>query len=592
METDARWFRFGVFTFNSVSGELVKGGTRIRLQPQPAHLLTLLLRQAGEIVTRETIRAAVWDEQTTVDFELGMNRCVRELRGALLDDAKAPVYIETVPRRGYCFIAPVSVVRAQTEAARREHAPDAPAMPGSPPVSIVVLPFANLGGDSGDDRRDEYFGDGLAEEIMNALVQIPGLRVIARTSAFTFKGRNEDIRKIAETLGASHVLEGSVRRAGKQLRVTAQLIRADDGSQLSSNRYDREATDVFAIQDEISADVASQLKMRLLLRKRPDVNPAAHEAYLEGRFHWYKFTPSSFSRAFACYRRATAIDPDYAQALTGIAEFYIWMSIEAGTPPRTTLPKAAAAARQALDRDETEADAHAALGEVAAMLDYDWSTAAKHFQRARELSSGGNVKLRYLLWYLLPQGRTQEAAAESLDVMNQDPRFPLAHSSRATALFLGGSYQQAAECCLHALTNHPDFSPTLECMVAIRTCQGRFEEAFAWAHRLLDILGRSYVSLSSLGIAHAAAGDHQAAHRLLQEMNLQLHGASGSATAMACIHALLGEKDEAFQWMNRAIARRDPRMLWIRTLPWLDSLRSDPGFFELLREMNLHAIAP
>ncbi|MGA2116723.1 MAG: winged helix-turn-helix domain-containing protein [Bryobacteraceae bacterium] len=575
-----------------MSGELVKSGTNIRLQPQPAHLLTLLLRQAGEIVTREAIRAALWETQTTVDYELGMNRCVRELRGALVDDANAPIYIQTIPRRGYCFIAPVSVVRSQTEAVPKEQAPDIPAVPGRPPLSIVVLPFANLGGDSGDDRRDEYFGDGLAEEITNSLVQIPGLRVIARTSAFAFKGRNEDIRKIAETLGVSHVLEGSVRRAGTRLRVIAQLIRADDGSQLSSKRYDHEATDLFAVQDEISADVASQLKMRLTLHKRPDVNPAAREAYLEGRFHWYKFTPSSFSRAFACYRRAAALAPDYAQALTGIAEFYIWMSIEAGTPPRTTLPKAAAAARRALDRDETDADAHAALGEVAAMLDYDWSTAAKHFRHARELSSGTNLKLRYLLWYLLPQGRVEEAVAESQDVMSQDPLFPLAHTSKATALFLGGSYEQAADRCLHALTNHPDFSPALQIMVAIRTRQGRFEEAFAWAHRLLDIVGRSYVSLSSLGIAHAATGNHQAAHRLLQEMNLQLHGASGFATAMACIHGLLGEKDAAFQWMNRAIARRDPRMLWIRTLPWLDCLRSDPRFFDLLRQMNLDAIAP
>jgi TolB-like protein/Flp pilus assembly protein TadD len=586
--TDSRCFRFGAFTFDSVSGELVKGGTRIRIQPQPAHLLTLLLRQAGEIVTRETIRAAVWDAQTTVDFELGMNRCVRELRGALLDDAKTPVYIETIPRRGYCFIAPVSVVRPQTGTAHKENAPNAAAIPGSTPVSIVVLPFANLGGDAGD----EYFGDGLAEEITNALTQIPGLKVIARTSAFAFKGRSEDIRKIAETLGVSHVLEGSARRAGKQLRVAAQLIRADDGSHLSSNRYDREATDIFATQDEISADVASRLKMRLMPRRRPGVNPAAHEAYLEGRFHWYKFTPASFSKAFACYRRAAELDPDYAQALTGIAEFYIWMSIEAGTPPRTTLPKAADAARQALDRDEADADAHAALGEVAAMVDYDWGTAAKHFRRARELSSGTNVKLRYLLWYLLPQGRTEEAAAESRDVISQDPLLPLAHTSAATALFLGGSYEQAAECCLHALANHPDFPPALQSMVAIRTRQGRFEEAFAWAHRLLNVVGRSYVGLSSLGIAHAAAGNRQAAHRLMQEMNLQSHGASGFPAAMACIHGLLGEKDEAFRWLNRAIARRDPRILWIRTLPWLDSLRSDPDFFELLREMNLIAIEP
>jgi DNA-binding winged helix-turn-helix (wHTH) protein/tetratricopeptide (TPR) repeat protein len=399
-------------------------------------LLTLLLRQAGEVVSREAIRDSLWDAQTTVDFELGMNRCVRELRGALLDDANSSVYIQTVPRRGYCFIAPVSGAGSHTQELEGPAAPDAPVNPSGQPVSIVVLPFANLGTGSGpDDHRDEYFGDGLAEEITNALVQITGLRVM----------------------------------------------------------------------------------------------------------------------------------------------------------PRTTLPKAAAAARRALELDETDGDAHAALGEVAAMLDYDWSAAAYHFRRARELSSGTNVRLRYLLWYLLPQGRMDEAVAESHDIMTQDPLFPLAHTSKANALFLGGAYKQAAECCLRALTKQPDFSPALQSMVAIRAREGHFEEALAWAQRLVDIVGRSYVSLSSLGLAHAAAGNFQTAHRLLQEMNLQSHGASGFATAMACIHALLGEKDAAFQWMNRAVARRDPRLLWVRTLPWLDSLRSEPSFLALLSEMNLHA---
>jgi TolB-like protein len=262
----------------------------------------------------------------------------------------------------------VSVAASKTQAApcaRPQQQPTSvPAISDEQPPSIVVLPFADFSGDG----RDEYFGDGLAEEITNALVQIPGLRVIARTSAFAFKGRNEDIRGIAETLGVSHVLEGSVRRSGARIRITAQLIQATDGSHLTSKRYDREAADVFAIQDEISADVASQLKMRLTLPKRTEVSAAAYEAYLEGRFHWYKFTPPSFSKAFACYRRAVTLQPDYAQAHTGIAEFYIWMSIEAGTPPLTTLPEAAAAARRALELDENAADAHTVLGEVAAML--------------------------------------------------------------------------------------------------------------------------------------------------------------------------------------------------------------------------------
>ncbi|MEI9977122.1 MAG: winged helix-turn-helix domain-containing protein [Ignavibacteriota bacterium] len=224
---DACVYRFGAFQFNAATLALVKSGVSIRLRPQPARLLRLLLSRAGDLVTRDAIRDSLWSDGTTVDFEIGVNRCVRQLRAALLDESAAPRYIRTTPRIGYSFIAPVSSVGAAStpEVARVEFPAAAAVFDAGRQSSIVVLPFANLSGAA----DDEYFSDGLTEEIINALTQIPGLKVIARTSAFAFKGRNEDIREIAETLGVGNVLEGSVRRSGTRIRVTAQLIHAADG---------------------------------------------------------------------------------------------------------------------------------------------------------------------------------------------------------------------------------------------------------------------------------------------------------------------------------------------------------------------------
>jgi TolB-like protein len=247
--TEPSVYRFGVFQFHAATLELAKNGTSIRLQPQPARLLRLLLANAGNLVTRNLIRELLWKDGIIVDFETGVNRCIRQLRTALSDDAVTPRYIKTVPRVGYSFIAPAAGVAAPAAGPESGNA--------APPQSIAVLPFANLSG----QPQDEYFGDGLAEEITNVLAQMQGLRVPARTSAFAFKGKNSDIRGIAAALDVDNVLEGSVRRNGTQIRVTVQLIEAATGTHLSSKRYDGQMTDIFALQDEIAADVARQFRV-------------------------------------------------------------------------------------------------------------------------------------------------------------------------------------------------------------------------------------------------------------------------------------------------------------------------------------------
>lgn len=292
-----RVLQFGPFRFHAETAELSRRRVKLRLQPQPARLLQLLLAAQGQLVSRDAIQQELWDDGTLVDYDLGVNRCVRQLRKALGDDTGIPRYIRTVPKLGYCFVAPVREAQRSPATATHHADAEAAAMSGQgeivEPISIAVLPFANLTG----DPQDEYFGDGLAEEITNVLAQIRSLKVVARTSAFAFKGKDQDIRRIAEALGVNHVLEGSVRRMGARIRVTAQLIHATDGTHLSSKRYDCGQTDLFALQDTISADMARQLHARLRERKPVSCDPEAYEAFLEGRFHGHPYTPDELERA-------------------------------------------------------------------------------------------------------------------------------------------------------------------------------------------------------------------------------------------------------------------------------------------------------
>jgi TolB-like protein len=583
--TDFSVFRFGVFQFHPGTLALTRQGAGIRLQTQPARVLTLLLSRAGELVTRETIRESLWHDGTTVDFEVGVNRCVRQLRAALGDDIGAPRYIKTIPRLGYCFIAAVAAGRtvpttAVTPAPQRAQPPEAEMHP-----SIVVLPFDNISGDA----QDEYFTDGLAEEITNVLAQIPGLKVIARTSAFAFKGKHEDVRKIGDVLGVNNVLEGSVRRSGARVRVTAQLIHAADGAHLSSKRYDREITDIFALQDEIAADVARQLRFHLGVARHSITNLKAYEAYLEGRFHWNKFAPSEFEKGMQAFERAVAIDPRNAAAYTGIAQCCLGQISESGLPALDYLPKAAAAARRALDLDEGDAEAHAAMGHIAAILHYDWTEAEWHYRRALELNPTPYVRMAYIMFYLLPHGRAAEGAELAARILDDDPLHLIGRVVRAAALMFARDVDAAAECCLRVLEIDGAFAKAIQTLSLIRGYQARFDESVRLAERLVDIVGRAYASLYPLAIAHAMAGNAAAARSALQELENLPDSARGCPSRIGMIYAALGEIEPAFTWLERAVEEHEPTLLWIGAMPRTAGLRQHPRFQALLEKMNLNS---
>ena len=569
-------YRFGVFQYRAATLELAKNGMAIRLQPQPARLLNLLLMNPGELVTRGTIRELLWKDGTNVDFETGINRCIRQLRTALCDDAVTPRYIKTVARIGYSFIAPVGG-GANTPTASPEFSNRAPAH------SIAVLPFANLSG----DPQDEYFSDGLTEEITNVLAQIAGLRVLARTSAFAFKGRNDDIRRIAAALDVDNVLEGSVRRSGGQIRVTVQLVEAGTGIHLSSKRYEGQMADIFALQDEIAADVARQFHVEFGVPRRSIFNAAANEAYLEGRFHWQRYAPGAFTRALACFERAVAMDAACAPAWSGIAQCSLGLVTEAGLPALDYLPKAAEAARRALELDDSSGEAHACLGQVAAMLYYDWASAARHFQRALALNPSPYVRIVYSGWHLCPLGRASDAVLETGRLVAEDPMNLLGRWTYGATLFFARHFERAAEEWSRLLDIDPSFAKALQALSVARGMQGKFGEGISLAQKLVEILGHTVHSLWALAQAHAVAGETEAARRVLRDLEVLQGSNKGAATQLAILYGLLGETDRAFACLEEAYRYRQPLLLLANVQPRMDCLRSDLRLRDLLRRLNL-----
>jgi tetratricopeptide (TPR) repeat protein len=417
---------------------------------------------------------------------------------------------------------------------------------------------------------------------------MPGLQVTARTSSFSFRGKDIEIREIARKLGVEYILEGSVRKAGNRIRVTAQLIKAANQFHLWSERYDRELTDIFAIQDEMSAAIAGQLKLSLLPASRRRVPKlAAYEAYLESRHHWQKMNPEGFAKSLECAERAIAIDPEYAEAFVSRAAYYISVAWYGGADPRELMPQARASVLKALSLDETHAEAHACLGMLKAVFEYDWPAAEEHFRRALSLDQNLYVMLPYANWYLRPLGRLEEVLAVFEELRRRDPVSGAARSELANALLSLGRYEEAAEVAGQTLDVEANHDLALYTLVTARVKQGRYEEAVAASERDVQLSGRWAVPLTYLGYAYAAAGRLDDARLVRDEMHDLAEQGYVNATAFANIYCALGEIDTALDWLERAIDQREPIVTLLKTWPLFDGLRGHPRYPGLLSQMNL-----
>jgi serine/threonine-protein kinase len=485
-----------------------------------------------------------------------------------------------------------SVVMTQSSGAWQKPAPRR-ATP-----SIAVLPFLNLS----SDKENEYFSDGLAEEIINALARVDNLRVTARTSAFAFRGAEQDVRKIGETLNVASVLEGSVRKAGNRVRISVQLIGVAEGNSLWSERFDREMTDVFEIQDEISQSIVGKLKVRLsqagsgVAQPQPAISPVkrytenleAYNLYLKGRYELYRMTREGLDASCRLFEEAIALDPGYALAHDGLAYSWYSLGFMGFVAPKEAMPKAKASVRRALELDETVAEAHATLGVILALYDWDWAGAERELKRSIELNGSSPVaRDLYAFYYLRPAGRIEEAVSEVQNALSLDPLSILFRVHLGFLYSLQHRIEPAIAQFRKVLEMSPNYYLAHAMLGPVYAMSGRFEDALECLvkARTADADSKFVDSLEAMTLALAGRRDEARAE--LDAIMLRTASDYISPVSIAYVFAALGDRNAAFVHLDKAIADRDPNVLGLKSNPVFDGLRDDARYHALLRRMQL-----
>ncbi len=462
---------------------------------------------------------------------------------------------------------------------------------GHPPdvASIAVLPFADLS----PDRDQEYFCDGMTEEIIDALAKVDGFRVVARTSSFAFKGKREDIREIGRKLNVAAVLEGSVRKDGKRLRVTAQLNSVADGYHLWSETYERELKDVFAVQDEISKAIVNTLQLKLgnasRRAKPPSEDVEAYEAYLQGRYHWARWRTEGAERALQFFEQAIEKDPDYAAAYAGMADTYAWMGFFGTLPPHQVMPKARAAAEKALALDDSLAEAHNSLGYVKALYDFDWPGAEREFKRALQLNASlPEAHFGYGIVYLSPLGRGPEALREMQLARDLDPLSPLINTYLATAYFFNNQKEEGWAFDRKALDLDPNFVEARLDLANRRLDNKNYKQFVADLEASRGLAPDSRIDLI-YAFGNAIEGKKTEALNLVHKWENPAPGMFVRPTSIAMVYAVLGDKERMYAWLDRAFAERDGMLAFVNHQGVYRRYTAEPRFIALDQKLGLPA---
>jgi TolB-like protein/DNA-binding winged helix-turn-helix (wHTH) protein/Tfp pilus assembly protein PilF len=619
------------------SGELRRDGALIKLQPQPFRVLAFLAARAGQAVTREEIQREIWGDETFVDYEQGVNFCIKRIRAALGDDAQAPRFIETLPRRGYRFIARVE--RKEWDASRENGPAEAPGAVISPPdpahdpptvsaprtrtwalliaalgavvtlaaaghiiwqgprkksippagkIILAVLPFENL---SGDPEQD-YFSDGLTEEMITRLgrLQPQRLGVIARASAMTLKKSDKDIARIGAALGAAYVLEGGVRREADRLRITAQLIQVSDQTHLWADAYDRRIHDALTIQIEVAERIAQSLAVKLLSDPSPDQihipGPDSYDAYLRGCYLRNKWTREDVRNGLGYFERAVEKDPDFALAYAALAESWRYLQFFGGARPLDAQVKAKSAALKAVALDGTLAEAHAALASTRFWYDWDREGAEEEFNRALALNPSLAGAHHDYGWLLIARERFDEGVAEVKRAQELDPLSPQSNIDVGWACLRARHYDEAIAQSRRTMELEPNFAEAWGCLMRAYQYKGRFVEAIAEAQRVMARSGAGREDLDAIRRVDAASGMRVVERWMLGRMKKAVGQAYVSNYQLAAQYAALGEKGQAFKSLENAYVDRDPMMALLNTDPAYDGLRSEPEFGDILRRVR------
>jgi len=458
-----------------------------------------------------------------------------------------------------------------------------------PQPSIAVLPFVNLSA----DKEQEYFCDGMAEEIINALTQVEGLRVVARTSAFSFRGKEIDIREIGRKLNVETLLEGSVRKAGNRVRITAQLVNVDDGYHLWSERYDREMEDVFAIQDEISLAIVDKLKVKLMkeekakLVKRYTDDPEAYSLYLKGRYFWNRRYEGGLQKAVECFQEAIDKDPLYALAYAGIADCYNQFGLWSFLNPKEAYPRAKVACAKALEIDDTLAEAYASLGWIKTFYDWDWAEAEKAFKRALKLNPNYAVAHLFYGLYLGIMENGVEAIAEVKKSVELDPLCLLMNTVLGFTFYWWCQYDEAIEQLHKTLEMDPNFAIAHFYLGLSYAGKQRWKESIVSWQEFVNLWPGSPVAVGYLGFAYGMSGQEDEALKMLDQLSELSQQRYVSSLYKALIYLGLRKKDQVFEYLDKAYDERESWMVSLKTVPFMDTLRSDPRYEALIKKMGL-----
>ncbi len=573
--------RFDCYEVNLTSRTLFKRGVKITLREKSFETLAALLEHPGELVTREELQHRLWCDNVFVDFDNNLNTAIGRLRQALNDSAEHPRFIETLPKHGYRFIADIYL------------APPAPSEVTGARARLMVLPFVNLSGDPGE----EYFSDAMTDGVITAVAALSHqhLGVIARTTAMHYKGSRKDVERIGRELSLDYVVEGGVSRTEGRITINVQLIQVKDQTQLFARKYDAEMRDVFEVQDCIAQAIATHippLAATLPARtadtaeqaRNPTQDIVAYNLYLQGRFRMYRDVGSAKSY----FEQALARDPAFALAYDGLAEYYFWAGHVGLMPPKEAFSAGLWAALRALEIDNTLAETHALLGQFCKIRDYDWSDVQREFTLALKLNPASLlVKFRHAISGLMPVGHLEEAVAELEAVLDLDPLNLEARRWLGLMHWWRRDYDRAIEQARLILAVDPNY-PTAHVLIGVTRCAERkFDEAIPALRKCVELSNDAPVWLGWLGLGVAQSGDVAEARALLARLHAAAEQTYIPASCFAWIHLGLGELDEAFAWMNRAIDQRDPMMTPIKSYEFFDPLRSDPRFAVLLRKMNL-----
>ena len=472
---------------------------------------------------------------------------------------------------------------------REMHLPQAASTPT--PASIAVLPFANLSA----DKENEYFSDGLADDIIDALTKLPGLRVVARTSAFAFRGKDADASEIGTKLKVATLLEGSVRKAGSRIRVSVQLIKAADQSHLWSERYDREMNDVFGIQDEISQAIVEKLRVRLAadrpLVKRYTENLEAYNLFLRGRHSIHRLMPESLAKGKEYLEEALALDPNYALAYAGLAEYYLASAFSGFMVGSEAVRGAKAAALAALKLDDTLAEAHAQLGAVKGVGDFDWVGAEQEFRRALELNPASHiVHFYYGRFCLRPMGRLDEELPHERRAVELDPLCVRYNSCLAYLSGVLGQHDLAMAQHRRAIELDPTMYMPRVALAATYMHMGHLKEATAEAQKACELSGRNPRALGMLAVVHGLAGRQGEARALWKELTARRRTTYVPPFAMTLAYLGVREMDQVFEWLEKGVEERDLMIIFhLKCEPSYVSLHGHPRYQALLRKMKLEA---